>query len=78
MHFFDSLFYIFSLFLFAFFLFFHLTAMESTLREKKEECYDEVYFDSDQDSDQETSGIGLPGKDKSILALHLSKKNLTD
>jgi hypothetical protein len=38
--------------------------MESTTRQEKEgEWYDEVYFDSDQDSDQEeeSPGIGLMG-----------------
>ncbi|GAN04035.1 E2F-associated phosphoprotein-like [Mucor ambiguus] len=33
----------------------------------KEELYDEVYFDSDQESDQEeTIGLGLPGQSKNI------------
>ena len=40
--------------------------MESkTETNQKEELYDEVYFDSDQDSDQEeTIGLGLPGQSK--------------
>lgn len=40
--------------------------MESkTETNQKEELYDEVYFDSDQDSDQEeTMGLGLPGQSK--------------
>lgn len=32
---------------------------------QKEDLYDEVYFDSDQESDQEeTIGLGLPGQSK--------------
>lgn len=39
--------------------------METKPEDKKEEWYDEVYFDSDQDSDEEESpGIGLMGKQK--------------
>lgn len=39
--------------------------MEDKAKEKNEEWYDEVYFDSDQDSEEEDSpGIGLMGKQK--------------
>lgn len=36
-----------------------------TKTNQKEDLYDEVYFDSDQESEQEeTIGLGLPGKPK--------------
>lgn len=38
--------------------------MEEKPKEKNEEWYDEVYFDSDQDSEEESPGIGLMGKQK--------------
>lgn len=33
-------------------------------QDKNEEWYDEVYFDSDQDSEEDSPGIGLMGKQK--------------
>jgi hypothetical protein len=30
--------------------------------QREGEWYDEVYYDSDQDSEEETIGIGLPGQ----------------
>lgn len=37
---------------------------ELAANQDNEEWYDEVYYDTDQDSEEETIGIGLPGQQK--------------
>ncbi|KAF7727752.1 hypothetical protein EC973_007211 [Apophysomyces ossiformis] len=39
-------------------------SMNEETNAKSEEYYDEVYFDSDEESDDPSPGIGLPGKKK--------------
>ncbi|KAG1108391.1 hypothetical protein G6F42_016006 [Rhizopus arrhizus] len=54
--------------------------MESkTETNKKEELYDEVYFDSDQDSDQEEKiGLGLPGQSKKKQCIGTKQKVISN